>query len=114
MPLALGASKVWVGCKVPSRQVAVVTQGGEGCWYRVPGWPAPKHQPAFAVKVVDTTGAGDCFNAGFLYGYVKGLPLDACLRYGNICGGLSTTRRGCQAAPTAREIEQKAWKLLKP
>ena len=69
---------------------------------------------AIPVKVVDTTGAGDCFNAGFLYGYVKGLPLDACLRYGNICGGLSTTRRGCQAAPTAREIEQKAWKLLKP
>jgi sugar/nucleoside kinase (ribokinase family) len=63
--------------------------------------------PAIAVKVVDTTGAGDCFNAGFLYGYLKGQPLEACLRYGNICGGLSTTRRGCQAAPTAQAVEKR-------
>jgi len=62
---------------------------------------------AIAVKVVDTTAAGDCFNAGYLYGFLKGLPLEACLRYGNICGGLSTTRRGCQAAPTAKQVEQR-------
>jgi sugar/nucleoside kinase (ribokinase family) len=37
------------------------------------------------VKVVDTTGAGDQFAAGFLSGYVKGEPLAQCLKRGAIC-----------------------------
>lgn len=61
--------------------------------------------PGLKVEVFDTTGAGDCFNAGFLYGYLRGDSLETCLQYGNICGGLSTTNHGAAAVPTAAEVE---------
>jgi len=50
--------------------------------------------PAFPVRVVDTTGAGDSFDAGFLAGWLRGEPLRQCLLLGAACGGLTTTRTG--------------------
>ena len=52
------------------------------------------HAPAMAVKSVDTTGAGDCFNAGFIKAWLDGKPLIECLRWGNIVGALSTLASG--------------------
>jgi sugar/nucleoside kinase (ribokinase family) len=50
--------------------------------------------PSIAVTPVDTTGAGDCFNAGFLYGVLNGTPIEECLRLGNLCGAFSTEAPG--------------------
>lgn len=64
------------------------------------------HSPAFQIEVVDTTGAGDSFNAGFLYAHlVLGLPLEGALRFANACGALSTTGIGGTAAqPTLEQV----------
>jgi sugar/nucleoside kinase (ribokinase family) len=50
--------------------------------------------PAQEVVAVDTVGAGDSFDAGFLHEYVKGSDLPTCLTSGNRAGALSTTRPG--------------------
>jgi len=46
------------------------------------------------VSVADTVGAGDSFDAGFLYGYVNQWSLERSLRLACICGALSTQRAG--------------------
>jgi sugar/nucleoside kinase (ribokinase family) len=53
---------------------------------------------ALPVAVVDTTGAGDSFDAGFVYGYLKGWDLRRTLRLACACGSLSTRAAGGTAA----------------
>jgi sugar/nucleoside kinase (ribokinase family) len=50
--------------------------------------------PALTVQPVDTVGAGDSFNAGFLHKFIRGSGLQDCLEYGVACAALSTTRAG--------------------
>jgi sugar/nucleoside kinase (ribokinase family) len=52
------------------------------------------HMPAISVDPIDTTGAGDNFNAGFLYAWLNSQSVETCLKWGNIVGGLSTTAMG--------------------
>jgi sugar/nucleoside kinase (ribokinase family) len=60
----------------------------------------------FKVTPVDTTGAGDSFDAGFLSAYLRKEPLAECLRIGNACGALSATRVGGTAGqPTETELK---------
>jgi len=47
---------------------------------------------------VDTIGAGDSFNSGFIKKYINGSTLEDCLNYGNLMGALSTTAPGGTAA----------------
>ena len=63
--------------------LAVITIGAEGCI--VVTHDDVLHAPAQRVdQVLDTTGAGDLFAAGFLYGYTRHRPLEECARYGAI------------------------------
>ena len=49
-------------------------------------------QPAVQVTdVVDSNGAGDSFFSGFLYGWLKGAPLQRCMHYGSVCGAAAVT-----------------------
>src|SRR5262245_61845026 len=58
------------------------------------------------VEALDTTGAGDCFDAGFLYGWLRGEPPETCLQIGNICGTLSTrSLGGIKSFPSRDELE---------
>ncbi len=50
--------------------------------------------PGLKVSVVDAVGAGDSFDAGFIYQYLRGADVEKSLRFGNLAGALSVTRAG--------------------
>ncbi len=57
------------------------------------------HQPVFENPgVVDTIGAGDSFNAGFISGFIRNAPPEECLRLGALAGAINTTMAGGTAA----------------
>jgi len=62
--------------------------------------------PGFRVRVVDTTAAGDSFNAGLALALGEGRDIIHAIRFANAVAALSTTREGAQAAmPTRAEVE---------
>ena len=72
--------------------LVVVKDGANGAFAGVNGHLT--HAQALPVQPVETTGAGDCFNAGFVKAWLDGLSLEICLKWGNIVGGLSTLAEG--------------------
>jgi ribokinase len=62
--------------------------------------------PAFQVKAVDTTAAGDCFNGAFAVALAKGTPPIAAARFAAAASAISVTRPGAQPSmPTLAEVE---------
>jgi len=61
--------------------------------------------PGFTVEAVDTTGSGDVFRAGFIFGWLRGLPTDATLRLANAAAALACTRLGAMSGiPSLDEV----------
>ncbi|GEM90638.1 ribokinase [Oceanithermus desulfurans] len=83
--------------------LAVVTLGARGLvWAGTEGEGA---LPAFKVKPVDTTAAGDAFVGGLAAALAAGEPLEAALRFASAAGALAATRPGAQPSlPTADEV----------
>lgn len=65
--------------------------------------------PAFTVRAVDTTGAGDVFRAGFILGLVKAWPIEETLRFANAAAAASCTRAGAiDGVPPLEDV----WALI--
>jgi ribokinase len=84
-------------------KVVAVKLGSRGCY--VTDGRQSHNVEAFKVSVVDTTGAGDAFCAGFLYGLIKHESLEQCGRIGNFVASRCTTRMGARVGlPTLKDL----------
>ena len=101
LEMALRQMQRRYGCRL-----AAATLGHEG----VLAWDGKQlqHTPAYRVPVVDTTGAGDIFHAGFIYGLLQDWPLERQLDFGCAAAALNCTavgaRGGIQAVETIEEF----------
>ncbi|MFC0559214.1 PfkB family carbohydrate kinase [Halalkalibacter alkalisediminis] len=99
-------------------QLIIVTKGKEGCSYYTKG--SSGSVKGITVKPIDATGAGDAFVGGFLYQVSQEInqiddlhellndqkKLEEILAFANVCGALTTTKRGAiSALPTLDEVQ---------
>jgi sulfofructose kinase len=89
-------------------QLVAVTCGAKGCWYLSAGdAAAPRHQPAFRVKVVDTTGCGDVFHGAYAAALARGMNVHERIRFAAAVAALKAARPGAQKGiPTLAETEK--------
>lgn len=87
-------------------QMVVVKDGGAGAVAMEPGGSgAATREPAVPVEARDTTGAGDVFDAGFIYASLAGWPVAQRLRFANLCASESVKLIGGSfAAPCWRDL----------
>jgi sugar/nucleoside kinase (ribokinase family) len=83
----------------------IVKMGAAGAMMRTENGPLITDPPD--VDVVDTTGAGDAFDAGFIDGLLDAEGGEECMRRGCVCGGLSTRKAGAlRGLPTRDELNR--------
>jgi sugar/nucleoside kinase (ribokinase family) len=108
-------AEAMTGSEKPDRALAILRDAGlrrvalkrgaagasllwDGAVYRCPAWP---------VACCDTTGAGDCFDAGFLAALLQGAPPAGCLAAGVFCGSMSTrVPGGVNGFPSKSEFDE--------
>ncbi|MCR1898351.1 ribokinase [Irregularibacter muris] len=83
----------------------VVTLGHKGCMYI--NREETKHYPAYKVRAIDTTAAGDSFNAALAASLSKDQTMDAAIAFAMKVGAMTVTKEGAQTSlPLLREVDQ--------
>lgn len=86
-------------------RLVVLKQGAGGCLIGSTEG-APIQVPGWQVQVLDTTGAGDAFDAAFLVEWMRGTPLEKAGRFANAVGALTSTGLGAvHPIPTRARVE---------
>lgn len=97
--------------RIGKANLIVTTMGKEGsiCYERTgEGIRTQKTGICKAEKMIDTTGSGDAYMAGFLYGYLKGMESKECCRLGSVLSWFVLQSEGCCTnLPTEEQLLQK-------
>lgn len=92
-------------CQRYQLHTLVVTLGGDGA-IAVNQWGSCKHA-GYQVEIVDTTGAGDTFNAAFVYSLIQHYSLEKSLEFACACAAISVGYLGARGAiPTAEQVQK--------
>ena len=98
---ALQCARDWPG-------VAIITRSEKGCVVAAPSGEFHMHEAEPVARVVDTTGAGDQFAAGFLHGMARDLNLSSCARLGSIAAAEVISHYGGRPHHSFKQLAQKA------
>lgn len=85
-------------------QIVIIKKGADGIFAMTQD--DKFNIPTYPVKVVDTTGAGDAFSAGFVTAQLEGKSLEDSLTFANATANLKITKVGARALPTRKAVER--------
>jgi sugar/nucleoside kinase (ribokinase family) len=104
MPLTNESTAELAAQKICDKQRIVIARQGEaGATVTNPN--EIFQSPAFPMQVVDTLGAGDAFNGGFIAGHLAGLNLRKSVIWGNAVAALKIGKSGARGLPNMREMK---------
>ena len=86
-------------------QTVAVTLGERGCVITEHDGPTT-HIPGFSVEVVDSTGAGDAFHGGFVYGLLQKWDVNHIAQFANACGALCCRNVGARSSAHIQEVNE--------
>lgn len=100
------ANKRWVQDWARKRKCrTILTDGGNGLFYCEPGSPAIFLPPFPPDLIIDSTGAGDAFRAGVIYGLIHGRPIGHAMMFGAASAALKVAHLGAtEHIPTVHEV----------
>jgi len=98
------AAGIAAALRLRGPKTVIVKLGDQGCYADSPAFSA--HVPGFVVDALDTTAAGDTFNAALAIALAEAAPLPHALRFANAAAAISVTRPGAQtSAPSRQEAD---------
>lgn len=100
-------SKILSALKDQGPEIVAITEGREGCWYINQSGKAA-HQPAFQIQpIIDTTGCGDAFHGGFIFGMVTYQSIEAAFEIASAVGALNALHLGGrQGLPDLESVQE--------
>ncbi|MGD2248672.1 MAG: carbohydrate kinase family protein [Candidatus Methanofastidiosia archaeon] len=95
-----GLNTIKKAAKILDTNTLIVTKNGGGC---ITFGSTTIDIPSFGIQAVDTTGAGDAFDAGFIYGLHSSLPICECGITGTACASISVQHHGARGGICTRD-----------
>ena len=106
-PAAAGVALAQLGARAGAPGPLVVVKAGTDGAVAASDTGVLASTPAYPIDAIDTTGAGDSFNAGLLDAWLSGTSLHDAIRRAAVCGALSTRAAGgTEAQPTGPEVDR--------
>ncbi len=84
--------------------MVITTQGGKGC--TIEDEHGKRSYGAFATRVIDPTGAGDAFAAGYIFGFVRGFDEERIAAIANAMGAIAISQKGPVPKTSWKEVEE--------
>ena len=85
-------------------RAVIITLAEQGAFFASP--ETVRLFPAYPVRVIDTTAAGDAFNGALAVALAEGQEIEKAIRFANAAGAMATTRAGAQPSlATRNEVE---------
>lgn len=97
----------------PNRACCAITAGDRGVWYAERGGPV-RWQPAYPVRVVDTTGCGDVFHGAYAACIARGEGVERAIRVAAVSAALKATEYGGRSGIPRRQVVERALGQLQP